>query len=113
MFGPVLEIHDGHGYSTFYRGLPTRDVLKGRMSIGVYFSADWCPSCTEFTPLLNRYYQNRKGGNLLNNDHSPFQVVLVLQCKTIWDTHSFFEPMPWAALPQLKLMGEQSQSLMT
>jgi thiol-disulfide isomerase/thioredoxin len=113
MFGPVLEIHDGHGYSTFYRGLPTGDVLKGCTSIGVYFSADWCPSCTEFTPLLDRYYQNRKGGNLLNNDRSPFQVVLVLWCKTIRDTHSFFGPMPWAARPHLELMGERGQSLMT
>jgi hypothetical protein len=83
------------------------------MLIGVYFSADWCPSCTEFTPLLNRYYQNRKGGNLLNNNCSPFQVVLVLRCKTIWDTHSFFEPMPWAALPHLESMGERGQLLMT
>jgi thiol-disulfide isomerase/thioredoxin len=113
MFGPVLKIHDGHGYSTFYRGLPTRDILKGRTSIGLYFSADWCPSCTEFTPLLDRYYQNRKGGSLLNNDCSPFQVVLVLQYKTIRDTHSFIEPMPWAALPHLKSMGERGQSLMT
>jgi hypothetical protein len=113
MFGPVLKIHDGHGYSTFYRGLPTGDVLKGHTLIGVYFSADWCPSCTEFTPLLNRYYQNRKGGNLLNNDCSPFQVVLVSQCKTIWDTHSFLKPMLWAALPHLESMGERGQLLMT
>jgi hypothetical protein len=75
------------------------------MSIGVYFSADWCPSCTEFTPHLDRYYQNRKAGNLLNNDRSPFQVVLVLRCKTIQDTHNFFGPMPWAALPHLESMG--------
>jgi thiol-disulfide isomerase/thioredoxin len=113
MFGPVLEIHDGHGYSTCYRGLPTGDVLKGRTLIGVYFSADWCPSCTEFTPLLDRYYQNWKGGNLLNNNCSLFQVVLVSRCKTIRDTHSFFEPMSWAALPHLKLMVERGQSLMT
>ncbi len=113
MFGPVLKIHDGHSYSIFYRGLPTGDVLKGRTLIGVYFSADWCPSCTEFTLLLDRYYQSSKGGNLLNNDRSPFQVVLVSRCKTIWDTHSVFEPMPWAALPHLKLMGERGQSLMT
>jgi hypothetical protein len=83
------------------------------MSIGVYFGADWCPSCTEFTPLLNKYYGIRKVGNLLNNDCSPFQVVLVLWCKTSRDTHNFFEPMPWAALLHLESMGERGQLLMT
>jgi hypothetical protein len=77
------------------------------------FQCRLVPIMYRITPLLDRYYQNRKGGNLLNNDCSPFQVVLVLRCKTIRDTHSFFEPMPWAALPRLESMGERGQLLMT
>jgi hypothetical protein len=54
----MLLVHDSHGFTTFDHVmlmacvLPTGDVLKGRTSIGLYFSADWCPSCTAFTPLL-------------------------------------------------------------
>jgi hypothetical protein len=109
----VLEVHDGHGYSTFNTALPTTTILFGRESVGVYFSADWCPSCVNFTPLLHRYYKTRLAGHLVNNDCSPFQIVLVLQCRSGQDTREFIEPMPWAALPHLKSMGERGQSLMT
>jgi hypothetical protein len=74
--------------------------------------SDWCPSCTMFTPLLSRYYQNRIGDTLLNTDKALFQVVLVSRCRTSRDTQNFFEPMPWAALPHPESMGERGQVLM-
>jgi len=107
LFGPRLEVHDRHGYSTFTTARATSSVLFGRTSVGVYFSADWCPSCVEFSPLLLKYYNARR------NDHPPLQIVLVSRCRSSQNTRNFFDPMPWAALPHLESMGARGQSLMT
>jgi hypothetical protein len=84
----------------------------GRTSIGVYFSADWCPSCTKFTPLLTQYYQNWMAGQLINNKGSNFLIILVSRCKTSRDTNNFFDPMPWAAIPHRESTGGRGTSLM-
>jgi hypothetical protein len=88
ILGLMLGIHDGHGYSTFDRFMPTfrvlttRDVLRGLTSSGLYFDVDWCPSCTTFTPILNKYYEARWVAVVSNTEGTPFQVILILQCKT-------------------------------
>ncbi len=107
LFGPRLDVHDRHGYSTLTTARATSLVLLGRTLVGVYFSADWCPSCVEFTPLLLEYYNARR------NDHPPSQIVLVSRCRSSQNTRYFFDPMPWAALPHLQSMGTRGQSLMT
>jgi hypothetical protein len=72
------------------RVLPTSDVLRGQTSIGLYFSADWCPSCTAFTPFLTHFYNDRQLDGIL----APFEVVLVSQCKSKHATEHFFSSMP-------------------
>ena len=58
IFGVVLSVHDGHGYSNFDRFMPTAKVipsgraLAGSTSVGVYFCADWYGPCTDFMPVL-------------------------------------------------------------
>jgi hypothetical protein len=51
---------------------PTAKCLKGRVVIGLYFSANWCHACSEFTPVLERLYtvQKAQGADQL-------EVVLV------------------------------------
>jgi hypothetical protein len=118
ILGPMLEIHDGHSYATFdrfmltFRMLPTGDVLRGITSIGLYFSVDWCPSCTTFTPILNKNFKARRAAVASNMTGIPFQVVLISRCKTKWDTHNFFGRMPWMALPHIDSMEMRRQSLM-
>ncbi len=114
ILGPMLLVHASHDYTTFdhamptARVLPTGDVLKGRTSISLYFSADWCPSCTAFTPLLIQFYNDlRLGGSV-----APFKVVLILRCKSKRATDHFFSPMPWTAMPHLASMGARGQELM-
>jgi hypothetical protein len=75
--------------------------------VGVYFSADWCPSCVKFTPILLKYYNARL------TYRQPMQIVLVSRCRSSQNTRDFFGPMPWAALPHLESMGTRGQSLMT
>ena len=107
LFGPRLDVHDRHGYSNITTARATSSVLCGRTSVGVYFSADWCPSCVEFTPLLLEYYNARI------TDNPPLQIVLVSRCRSSRNTRYFFDPMPWAALPHLESVGTRGQSLMT
>jgi hypothetical protein len=78
--GPMFLVHDSHGYTTFdrvmprARVLPTGDILKGRTSFDLYFSADWYPSCTAFTSLLTQFYNIQKLGGVF----ALFKVVLIL-----------------------------------
>jgi hypothetical protein len=89
--------------------LSTSEAFTGWMSIGLYFSADWCPSYTAFTPLLTQFYNSRR----LDGVVAPFEVVLVLQCKFKRATEHFFSPMPWTAMPHLTSMGAREQKLVT
>jgi hypothetical protein len=112
----MLLVHDGHGYSTFDRFmptchvLPTANVLQGRTSVGLFFSADWCAPCAAFTLILMVFYraQRERGSS-----ESPFEVVLVSRCKTKEDTKEYFSTMPWAAMAHLDSMGQRGQDLMT
>lgn len=114
--GPVLSVHDSHGYSNFdrfvptYRVLPTATVLHGRPSVGLFFSADWCPPCAAFTPLLSALYKKLQPRD---SSDSPFEVVLVSRCKTKEDTEKYFSTMPWTAMAHLDSMGQRGQDLMT
>ena len=114
--GPVLSVHDSHGYSNFdrfvptYRVLPTATVLHGRPSVGLFFSADWCPPCAAFTPLLSALYKKLQPRD---SSDSPFEVVLVSRCKTKEDTEKYFSTMPWTAMAHPDSMGQRGQDLMT
>jgi len=45
----------------------SRDSLKGK-TVGIYFSAHWCPPCRQFTPLLVKFRDKHK---------REFEVVFV------------------------------------
>ena len=64
-------------------------------TIGVYFSAHWCPPCRTFTPKLVDFY------NSLKKLNKPFEIVFVSSDK---DEEAMFKylkemNMPWLALP--------------
>ena len=56
--------------------------LAGKMT-GLYFSAKWCPSCRQFTPLLAQFY------GLLRRDQEPFEIVYVSRDRS-YEVHSPF-----------------------
>jgi thiol-disulfide isomerase/thioredoxin len=35
---------------------PTKELMKGKELIGLYFSASWCPPCKTFSPILANFY---------------------------------------------------------
>lgn len=68
-----------------------QDLKKG--FVGIYFSAEWCPPCDEFLPLLVAVYKAAQANG------GSFEVVFVSSDS---DIHSFtrhFAKMPWLALP--------------
>jgi nucleoredoxin len=53
------------------RGQPAKpQVLRDAPRILLYFSAEWCPHCREFTPELVEFYRAHGGG-------TAFQVLFV------------------------------------
>ena len=72
----------------------TTDRLAGK-TVGIYFSAGWCPPCRMTTPKLAEAYKS------LQADKEPFEIVMVSgdrSKKAMFDYMKDFA-MPWPALP--------------
>ena len=86
LFGDVLVGRDGTERDT-------TTALAGK-TVGIYFSAHWCPPCRQFTPSFARAYEKLTGE--MGKD---FEVVFVSSDR---DERAFDEyrgEMPWLALP--------------
>ena len=63
LIGPTLLIGEGHE-------VYTKDLLKDKKYVMLYFSAQWCPPCRKFTPLLGEAYNAHKAYIKENNNDS-------------------------------------------
>jgi len=81
------------------------NALTGK-TIGVYFSAHWCPPCRAFTPGLVDFY------NTLSKKEKPFEIVFVSSDRDKKAMYGYMKEMdmPWLALP---FGDEHKQSLAT
>lgn len=71
----------------------TEKELQGK-TVGLYFSAHWCPPCKMFTPKLGEVYES------LLKDGKPFEVVFISSDRSEEDFNSYFEEQAnWLALP--------------
>jgi hypothetical protein len=68
---------------------PTAKCLKGQAVIGLYFSANWCQACSEFTPGLERLYTVQKARA------DKLEVVLVSRCREAKAMKYYSLTMPW------------------
>ena len=71
---------------------PTDEVVGNKKFVIVYFSASWCGPCRKFTPLLSVCYEDR-------TDVNESQVVFVSADQDLEGFDSYFEEMPWSAVP--------------
>jgi thiol-disulfide isomerase/thioredoxin len=70
------------------------DALAGK-TIGIYFSAHWCPPCRTFTPMLVDFH------NEMTKQGKPFEIVFVSSDRDKAAMFSYMKEtdMPWLALP--------------
>jgi len=67
----------------------TSEVLKGK-TVGLYFSAHWCPPCRGFTPELASAYTDHLQAKGL-------EVVFVSSDQDAEQFASYYADMPWVA----------------
>ncbi|KAL9188338.1 hypothetical protein ACHAXT_006716 [Thalassiosira profunda] len=70
----------------------TNAALEGKKVVGLYFSADWCGPCRQFTPDL-------------------FEIVWISRCRDVDSFGQYFTHMNWLALPPNEAMGPRGQAL--
>lgn len=85
-FGEKLVKADGSTVSV--------DTLAGK-TIGIYFSAHWCPPCRGFTPVLVKTY------NAIVEAGKPFEIVFASsdRSKKAMAGYMTEMSMPWVAIP--------------
>ncbi|KAL3694129.1 hypothetical protein R1sor_007780 [Riccia sorocarpa] len=62
-------------------------------TVGLYFSAHWCPPCRSFTPKLVQIY------NELKEQGKPFEIIFISSDRDEEAFTTYYSEMPWLALP--------------
>mmetsp|Transcript_19563 Transcript_19563/g.41884 ORF Transcript_19563/g.41884 Transcript_19563/m.41884 type:complete len:358 (+) Transcript_19563:103-1176(+) len=86
----------------------TNEALSGKKVVGLYFSADWCGPCKQFTPDLVNFYNKM---NSRRGKKDEFEIVWISRCRTVDDFGQYFTQMNWLALPPDEAMGQRGQLL--
>jgi len=83
----------------FRRGnaLLGKEAIAGK-TLGIYFSAHWCPPCRSFTPTLAKHYKSYKEKGL------PFEIVFSSADRDEASFENYYKEMAaeggdWLALP--------------
>jgi nucleoredoxin len=86
MYGSKLVAPSGKTVST--------KVLAGK-TVGIYFSAHWCPPCRAFTPELGKLYRQWR------KQKKNFQIVFVSSDRSQKDMFNYMKEtkMPWLGIP--------------
>ena len=64
-------------------------------SVGLYFSAHWCPPCRSFTPDLVEWYRKMKAGPKADS----MELVFISSDRDEKSFDEYYAEMPWHALP--------------
>lgn len=70
------------------------EALRGK-TLGLYFSAHWCPPCRGFTPKLSAMYKQM----MTDGKSDEFEIVFISSDKDESAFEEYHKEMPWLALP--------------
>jgi nucleoredoxin len=62
-------------------------------TVGLYFSAHWCPPCRGFTPQLATFYNEMKTAN------KNLEIIFVSSDNSDEEYKEYLDEMPWYAIP--------------
>ena len=89
LLGAALLVKDGS--KTVTRA--TKDVMRGKEFVLLYFSASWCPPCQAFSPVLAEFYKKHAAARKI-------EVVYVSSDRSLNEFQDYYgKKMPWAAIP--------------
>lgn len=71
----------------------TDQKLSGKKVVGLYFSAHWCPPCRQFTPFLNKVYEE------MIVQHPEFELVFMSSDREPAAFAQYYGEMSFLALP--------------
>merc|ERR1711963_1107358 len=73
------------------------DTLRGK-TLGLYFSAHWCPPCRGFTPRLKAFYEEYAAKN------TDFEIIFISSDQSESEMQSYFKEAHgnYLALPYSK-----------
>lgn len=102
LLGDILRKPNGEAVAT-------RKALRNATTLGLYFSAHWCPPCRHFTPTLGEWYEGQREEK---GEEGGLEMVFVSSDRTQKDFSEYHGKMPFLAVPydQQKrrgLIGEQ------
>jgi thiol-disulfide isomerase/thioredoxin len=85
--------------------VPIEDALGGKEFILFYVSAHWCGPCRQFTPKLAQWYNQQT--TTTSTNFSPVEVVFVSADHDMKGFTSYYQTMPWTAIPYDDPIREQ------
>ncbi|GIY04447.1 nucleoredoxin [Caerostris extrusa] len=87
LLGDTLLTHNGTKQ--------TLSVCEEYKYFGLYYSAEWCPSCIAFKPELIQFYKQFNDSNRIEK----FVIIYISSDYKEKDFKEQFATMPWLALP--------------
>lgn len=71
----------------------TNSSLQNKKVIGLYFSGKYCKFCTEFTPVLSKFYKN------ISKSEPSIEIIFISSDKDEETFYEYYNSMPWMAMP--------------
>merc|ERR1712205_242304 len=91
--GSKMEALLGNKLQKAFEGeIDTSTAFEGKVAVGLYFSAHWCPPCRGFTPKLAEFYTK-------DLKQKGLEIVFVSSDQDQPSFDEYFSEMPWLALP--------------
>jgi nucleoredoxin len=85
---------------SWFRQLPTDQILRHKKVIGVYFCGAWSSACSGVTSNLCSIYESVRSVHAAQNSgHSPFEIIFASVDRDLTSFNAQYDSMPWLAIP--------------